>query len=428
MTIISRTSGKLRGKFDAAKCEIKEAASKVKGLLRNAHLFAKGRDQKKKIEKKMYHTVKTIQVMIEDLISRGANVQSKAGQELAKINGVMEKLLPQIKHFLDTNFVAAGKVIHLQIPKLYAIVRGKAGKGVEFGLKWGLSRMRGGFLSAFLMNGGRLRSDPVFCLQAIREHIALFGKPPRVFGFDRGGDCFANVKRAKKLGVKHVGIAPKGKKDWSVSHRMINRIRRERAQVEGSIGTVKSRLYQFNQVFIDKAMVVRESANPGSSESRTMVELMIKADLNKLDGRIVKVAFFGNVEGTAALAGQNGTSHLPGRAQTLLGHDFVQAKEYFHAPLFPVAYSVTRCSGHGCMDFFGKRIFTGSFYVQTEKGSRYWINPVGGNFSIDDNLANTIVRWSPSFGAQDIGIVSKTADEQGGGARAIWTLNVAVNS
>lgn len=97
------------------------------------------------------------------------------------------------------------------------------------------------------MNGGRHRTDPAFCLQAIREHIALFGKPPRVFGFDRGGDCFANVKRAKKLGVKHVGIAPKGKKDWSVSHRMISRIRRERAKVEGSIGTVKSHLYQFNR-------------------------------------------------------------------------------------------------------------------------------------------------------------------------------------
>ena len=64
---------------------------------------------------------------------------------------------------------------------------------------------------------------------------------------DRGGDSASNVKRAKKLGVKHVGIAPKGKKSWSVSERMANRIRRERAQVEGSIGTIKSARYGFNR-------------------------------------------------------------------------------------------------------------------------------------------------------------------------------------
>lgn len=247
MTIVAKTIGKLRGKFDGVKDDIKEATEKVKGLLRNAHLFAKGREQKKKIEKKMYHTVKAIQSHLAELIASGANVKSKAGAELARITGVMDKLLPQIKHFLDTSFVAAGKIIHLQIPELYAIVRGKAGKSVEFGLKWGICQMRGGFLHAFLMNGGGHRADPAFCLQAIREHIALFGEAPRVFGFDRGGDSASNVKRAKKLGVKHVGIAPKGKKNWSTSERMTNRIRRERAQVEGAIGTIKSTRYGFNR-------------------------------------------------------------------------------------------------------------------------------------------------------------------------------------
>jgi hypothetical protein len=247
MTLVSSTTSKLRGKFDGVKTEIRDAVAKVKGLLRNAHLFAKGREQKKKIEKKMYHTVKSIQTNIRDLIASGANVKSKAGQKLQEINGVMEKLLPQIKYFLDTSFVAAGKLIHLQIPELYSIVRGKAGKNVEFGLKWGISRMRGGFLHGFLIGGGEHRSDPRFCLESIREHIAIFGKAPRVFGFDRGGDSATNVKRAKKLGVKQVGIAPKGKKDWSVSERMQDRIRRERAQVEGSIGTIKTRRYGFNR-------------------------------------------------------------------------------------------------------------------------------------------------------------------------------------
>jgi hypothetical protein len=247
MDLVENTTGKLRGRFDSAKETIRSGVSKVKGLLRNAHLFAKGKEQKRKIERKMYHTVKAIHREIEEIISSGANIRSKAGQKLAEVNSVMKDLLPQIRHFLTTGFVARGKIIHLQMPELYSIKRGKAGKKVEFGLKWGINRMGGGFLSAFLMNGGDHRSDTAFCLQSIKEHIAVFDRPPRVFGFDRGGDSAHNVKRAQKLGVKHVGIAPKGKKPWSVSERMASQIRRERAQVEGSIGTIKSPRYGFNR-------------------------------------------------------------------------------------------------------------------------------------------------------------------------------------
>jgi len=43
--------------------------------------------------------------------------------------------MPQILHFFTTGFVASKKIIHLQMSDLYSIVRGKAGKRVEFGLK-----------------------------------------------------------------------------------------------------------------------------------------------------------------------------------------------------------------------------------------------------------------------------------------------------
>ena len=44
----------------------------------------------------------------------------------------------------------AGKIINLHIPELYSIVRGKVGKSVEFGLNWGITRLRGGYLLATL--------------------------------------------------------------------------------------------------------------------------------------------------------------------------------------------------------------------------------------------------------------------------------------
>ena len=56
-----------------------------------------------------------------------------------------------------------------------------------------------------------------------------------------------NVKRLGKMGIKHVGVAPTGKGEWSVSKKMESRIKRERAQVEGCIGTIKHSRYGFNR-------------------------------------------------------------------------------------------------------------------------------------------------------------------------------------
>ena len=128
----------------------------------------------------------------------------------------------------------------------YSIVRGKAGKSVEFGLKWGINRVDG-FVLGFLINNGEHVSDQKFCIQAIKEHIELFGAAPVALGFDRGGYSKINIKRAKKLGVKDVGIAPTGKAAWAVSENKVKRIRCERAQAEGSIGTAKSKKYGFNK-------------------------------------------------------------------------------------------------------------------------------------------------------------------------------------
>jgi hypothetical protein len=71
-----------------------------------------------------------------------------AARKLSELYQTMGKLLPQIRHWLRTGRVATGKIINLCIPELYSIVRGKVGKAVEFGLSWGLTRLRGGFILA----------------------------------------------------------------------------------------------------------------------------------------------------------------------------------------------------------------------------------------------------------------------------------------
>ena len=245
--LVQKAVSGLGGKFRDIKDNVKEKVQEIKELVRNSHLFAKGKEQKGKVGRKIYHTVKELHASLAEILATGSKLTSKGGKDLTALVSLMDRLLPQILFFLKTGFVAHKKIIHLQMSELYSIVRGKAGKKVEFGLKWGISRLGGGFLQGFLLAGGQHAADQKFCLEALNQHQKIFGKAPTTFGFDRGGYSAANIKKAKQLGVKNVGIAPTGKTPWVVSETLRKSIVRERAQVEGGIGTIKSSRYGFNK-------------------------------------------------------------------------------------------------------------------------------------------------------------------------------------
>ena len=59
-----------------------------------------------------------------------------AWSRVNRLHRTMQTLLPQIRYWIRTGWVAANNIVNLQIPELYAIVRGKIGKEVEFGLNW----------------------------------------------------------------------------------------------------------------------------------------------------------------------------------------------------------------------------------------------------------------------------------------------------
>jgi IS5 family transposase len=143
--------------------------------------------------------------------------------------------------------VATNKIVSLHMRQLYSIVRGKAGKAVEFGLQWGISRLRGGFLLATVgMNRGEL-ADSKYAVNAVEDHIALFGKAPEAYAYDRGGFSQSNIAKLKAKGVKHVGLAPRGRAQWEVAGPMREKLINERAQVEGGIGAIKNAKYGFNK-------------------------------------------------------------------------------------------------------------------------------------------------------------------------------------
>lgn len=230
--------------------------SAAKQKLRDYRLFAK--EKSKAAKDGLVSAMATVVEQVQDQLAvalatasrqklRLAKARKAAWGRLQQLHATMAKLLPQIRYWLRTKRVAKHKIISLHIPELYAIVRGKVGKAVEFGLSWGITRLRGGFLVAALAKHKDELHDAKFAVRAANDHTAMFGKPPKAYAYDRGGWSEPNVAALKKLGVSHVGLAPRGKAKWHVHGKVKDKLVSERSQVEGGIGAIKSRKYGFNR-------------------------------------------------------------------------------------------------------------------------------------------------------------------------------------
>ena len=108
-------------------------------------------------------------------------------------------------------------------------------------MKWGVSRIKGGFILLTLAKDRLDLQDTAFAVRAVEQHQALFGKPPEAYAYDRGGWSEQNVKKLRQQGVKQVGLAPRGKTKWAVSSEVKRLLVNERAKVEGSIGAIKNK-------------------------------------------------------------------------------------------------------------------------------------------------------------------------------------------
>jgi hypothetical protein len=240
---------------------MKETFTKLTPLFQVAHeklrghrFFAKTSAERATYLREMMEVVATAQGQLAQGLAAAAKAGSRisgrakaAWATVQKVHATMTTLLPQIVHWVETGFVASGKIVSLQMPTVYSVVRGKVGKAVEFGLHWGMTRLRGGFLLATLAKHRKELVDSRFVGRAVDDHQALFGEAPRSFAYDRGGYSKANVQLLKAKGVKEVGLAPRGQAPWEVGPRTRQRLMTERAKIEGCIGTVKCQKYGFNK-------------------------------------------------------------------------------------------------------------------------------------------------------------------------------------
>lgn len=175
--------------------------------------------------------------------------------DLVKATGIVQEL--EIYCALGTCVVdqASRRVLHgEQVPndeKIFSIfeshtellIRGKAGKRIEFGHMVSIQQVGGKFITAYDVFEKR-PADHKLVDAALKSHKALFGFLPRVFTGDKG--FWEGVKKMNRLMKKIpvVSIGKKGRRTEEETAREHSRpfkmAQRFRAGIEGSIAFLKS--------------------------------------------------------------------------------------------------------------------------------------------------------------------------------------------
>src|SRR5207245_8502902 len=184
--------------------------------------------------------------LVQGLSARRDRVTQHAMTTLQTMHAVAKRLIPQIVQWITTGVVAKGKILHAGVTQARAIVRHKAGKDVEFGLPYLLSRLGGGYVFGTLIRG--VIDESKMPLQALATYRAIFGAhaTPTLMVYDRGGYATATLWALAHAGGKEIGMQPKGHGAWRVAEAVRETVRSERGKTEGIIGTLKTDKSGFN--------------------------------------------------------------------------------------------------------------------------------------------------------------------------------------
>ena len=263
------------------------ALAQVQTILRTVkehHLFAKGKQEKRQVLTRLLTEVGQLVVqtrrLVQGLGERRDRVTHHAITTLTTMHEVAKRLIPQIVQWITTGVVAKGKIIHAGVTQARAIVRNKAGKKVEFGLPYLLSRLGGGYIFGTMIRG--VVDESKMPLQALAGYRAIFGAQatPTLVVYDRGGYATTTLRALTNEGVKQIGIQPKGHGAWHVAEAVRETVRSERGKTEGIIGTLKTDKYGFNKPK-ERLWQTLEMAGPRSILAFNLNKLM--RDLRRVD-------------------------------------------------------------------------------------------------------------------------------------------------
>lgn len=251
-----------------------EKTKEIVRQVKQHHLWAKTKEEKKALLEQLVQTseelLKQTQEVIQKVNTRCGQAKQKAAGKLKEMVAVGRRLLPQIKRWLKTGKVAAGKIIHVGLKEARAIVKGK--RQVKFGFKWRINRLKGGYVF-----GRRVAAQADENRQpagALKDYREVFGKTatPEMVVYDRGASAAAVAPALYQAGVAQVGIPPRGQGAWLVGKQEQKEVKSERGKTEGSIGTLKSSKYRFSGRQ-ERSVATQEAAGQ---------RVMVSANLNTL--------------------------------------------------------------------------------------------------------------------------------------------------
>ena len=259
----------------------KGIASKVEDLKRDVEkiyteirLFTKGKktkviEKKKKLGKKLRRKVSEMLKVVEEAVyemSASAKVQYESDLDLFR------NMLKQIDVWMKSGWHPSGKIISLWHEEARAITRGKASRAMEFGRRWSITRLDGGYIIGRACKKLGSDTDGRITAEVLPQFEEVMGEMPTMFVYDRGGDEAPNHEALRKAKVKRNCIFRKGKNKMDVGPRILTSAKRERALSEASIAVIKGKKYNFNK-----------------PRSRSMVSCVTKGQMAILGANLTKL-------------------------------------------------------------------------------------------------------------------------------------------
>ena len=174
------------------------------------------------------------------LTSQLTFIQEARVKGLIKEIAVKLKTAKEIHQQQDTKYQTKSNQINNRIvsfdqPYIRPIVRGKAGKRVEFGAKLNLISTEGYVLTNKIEH--RAFSEKLELKSSIAQHQEIFKRNPKKALIDDGYSSLENKKLLKELNIPH-SLKSQGRSTQKIKTQK-NKFRKERSKIEGVIGNLK---------------------------------------------------------------------------------------------------------------------------------------------------------------------------------------------
>jgi hypothetical protein len=212
-------------------------------------LFTRGKAEevlkkKKELSQKLHKTVKAMSnLAAKNIQGLKPAVQAKIQKQIS----FFKHMLKQIAPWLKTGFHPKNKILSLWETTARSISKGKVGKSCEFGRRWIITRLLGGYIIGTPCEKLGADADTSIADEVIINFMETFGEIPQAVVYDRGADSPKNEKFLNAVGVEEVCIFKKGTEKMNVSEPVLEMARRERSLNESSIANIKHQKYNFTK-------------------------------------------------------------------------------------------------------------------------------------------------------------------------------------